>query len=215
MTSYSDKNENYRCYKITDVIVVHKTKDAFGELSNMAAGFPIVLNNELVLTSEALYQACRYPHLPEIQKQIIVQHSPMTAKMKSKQYIDESRKDWNSVRVPIMRWCLRVKLAQNFDKFSQILLSTDDRPIVELSRKDDFWGALIAGDERELLIGENVLGRLLMELRNKLKLYPKSRLESVSQLIIKDFLFLGMPIEVVTNIQSNLPSQVKQYDLLS
>lgn len=215
MTSYSDRNENYRCYKITDVIVVHKTKDAFGELSNMAAGFPIVLNNELVLTSEALYQACRYPHLPEIQKQIIVQHSPMTAKMKSKQYIDESRKDWNSVRVPIMRWCLRVKLAQNFDKFSQILLSTDDRPIVELSRKDDFWGALIRGEEKDLLVGENVLGRLLMELRSKLKLYPKSRLESVSPLIIKDFLFLGMPIEVVTNIQSNLPSQVKQYDLLS
>lgn len=215
MTSYSDKNENYRCYKITDVIVVHKTKDAFGELSNMAAGFPIVLNNELVLTSEALYQACRYPHLPEIQKQIIVQHSPMTAKMKSKQYIDESRKDWNSVRVPIMRWCLRVKLAQNFDKFSQILLSTEEHPIVELSRKDDFWGALIRGEEKDLLVGENVLGRLLMELRSKLKLYPKSRLESVSPLIIKDFLFLGMPIEVVTNIQSNLPSQVKQYDLLS
>ncbi|MGW7677834.1 NADAR family protein [Shewanella sp. S23-S33] len=215
MTSYSDKNENYRCYKITDVIVVHKTKDAFGELSNMAAGFPIVLNNELVLTSEALYQACRYPHLPEIQKQIIVQHSPMTAKMKSKQYIDESRKDWNSVRVPIMRWCLRVKLAQNFDKFSQILLSTEEHPIVELSRKDDFWGALIRGEEKDLLVGENVLGRLLMELRNKLKLYPKSRFESVSPLSIKDFLFLGIPIEVVTNTQINLPSQVKQYDLLS
>lgn len=215
MTSYSDKNENYRCYKITDVIVVHKTKDAFGELSNMAAGFPIVLNNELVLTSEALYQACRYPHLPEIQKQIIVQHSPMTAKMKSKQYIDESRKDWNSVRVPIMRWCLRVKLAQNFDKFSQILLSTEEHPIVELSRKDDFWGALIRGEEKDLLVGENVLGRLLMELRSKLKLYPKSQFESVSPLSIKDFLFLGIPIEVVTNIQINLPSQVKQYDLLS
>lgn len=215
MTSYSDKNENYRCYKITDVIVVHKTKDAFGELSNMAAGFPIVLNNSLIFTSEALYQACRFPHLPEIQKQIIGQHSPMTAKMKSKQHIDKSRNDWNSVRVPIMRWCLRAKLAQNFEKFSQILLSTDDRPIVELSRKDDFWGALIAGDERELLVGENVLGRLLMELRNKLKLYPKSQFESVSPLSIKDFLFLGIPIEVVTNIQSNLPSQVKQYDLLS
>lgn len=178
----------------------------------MAAGFPIVLNNELILTSEALYQACRFPHMPEIQKQIIEQNSPMTAKMKSKHHSDKSRDDWNEVRVSIMRWCLRVKLAQNFDKFSQVLMSTGDRSIVELSRKDDFWGTLAAGNERTLLVGENVLGRLLMELREKLKSYPISYFEYVNPLNINNFELFGQPIGVVHKMNNQTSLSCHQHD---
>ena len=55
----------------------------------------------------------------------------MTAKMRSKPYRDETRPDWDSVRVMIMRWTLRIKLAQNFEKFRTILFKTDEQPIVE------------------------------------------------------------------------------------
>ena len=92
-------------------------------------------------TAEALYQACRFPDHPEIQAVILDQRSPMTAKMKSKKHRKSTRRDWAEVRVKIMRWCLRVKLAQNWSRFSTLLLRTDGRPIVEESRKDDFWGA--------------------------------------------------------------------------
>ena len=64
----------------------------------MASGFPIRINGVRVLTSEALYQACRFPHRPEVQRLIIEQTSPMTAKMKGKPYRDDSRPDWDSVR---------------------------------------------------------------------------------------------------------------------
>lgn len=66
-----------------------------------------------------------------------------------------------------MRWCLRVKLFNNWDKFSTLLLSTEDLPIVEESNKDDFWGAKPV--DINLLIGTNALGRLLMELRDEIK----------------------------------------------
>src|SRR5262245_52754392 len=131
-----------RTYLRAECVVFRKTNEAFGGLSNMAPGFPVRINGVLVYTIEALYQACRYPHRPEIQQLIIGQHSPMTAKMVSKPYRKDSRQDWNRVRVKVMRWCLRVKLAQHLSKFSQILLATEARPIVEDSRKDDFWGAI-------------------------------------------------------------------------
>ena len=106
-----------RSYERQDSVVFCKTNEEFGGLSNMAPGFPLRVNGIDILTSEALYQACRFPHLPDVQRLIITQKSPMTAKMKSKPYRSQSRGDWDVVRVRIMRWCLRVKLAWNWTEF--------------------------------------------------------------------------------------------------
>jgi type I restriction enzyme S subunit len=157
-----------RSYNPTTSAVFLKTRERFGGLSNMAAGFPLVVNGVSIRTSEALYQACRFPRMPEVQKLIIAERSPMTAKMRGKPYRKFTRPDWEQVRVKIMRWCLRVKLAQNWRSFSELLLSTGDMPIVEMkARRSDFWGARLS-DSGEL-VGINVLGRLLMELREDLK----------------------------------------------
>lgn len=192
-----------RTYDRDHAVVFLKTKEAFGGLSNMASGFPLRVNGIRILTSEALYQACRFPHMPDIQRLIIAQSSPMTAKMKGKPYRSQSRPDWDAQRVRIMRWCLRVKLLQNYDQFSRLLLSTGDMPIVEHSRKDNFWGAI--PDYSTLLIGENVLGRLLMELREEIKkgdLWPASELPPLA---ILDFHLDGHPIGTVTSASSGMP----------
>src|SRR5262245_33121636 len=156
-----------RTYKRRESAVFCKTNEEFGGLSNMAAGFSLRVNGVDILTSEALYQACRFPQLPDVQRLIIDQKSPMTAKMKSKPHRSKTREDWDAVRTRVMRWCLRVKLAQNWVTFRDLLLSTGERPIVEESKKDDFWGAF--AQEDDTLVGRNVLGRLLMELREELK----------------------------------------------
>lgn len=172
----------------------------------MAGGFPLRVNGLRIFTSEALYQACRFPHRPEVQRLIIGQTSPMTAKMKSKPYRHDSRPDWDQVRVKIMRWCLRVKLAQNWKTFSELLLKTDDRPIVEESRKDGFWGARSV-DERTF-VGMNVLGRLLMELREAVKTSHKEMLLQVEPLAIPDFLLDGHPIQVVSAPDHKEPDSI-------
>ncbi|MGY8531799.1 NADAR family protein [Paracidovorax citrulli] len=202
MTSRSSierpENSLLRTYVRSEAVVVYKTKEDFGGLSNMASGYPLHINGVRILTTEALYQACRFPHMPEVQREIIGQHSPMTAKMKSKPHRKDSRPDWNDVRYKVMRWCLRVKLAQNYEEFGRLLLATRDRPIVEQSRKDDYWGAKLADEAGDTLIGQNVLGRLLMELREKLKDDTDGVLKTVSPLGIPDFLLLGKPIETVS-----------------
>lgn len=195
--SQFDTQGRLRTYQRAEAVVVYKTKENFGGLSNMASDYPLLVNDVRLLTTEALYQACRFPLLPEVQREIIGQKSPMTAKMKSKPHRNKTRPDWDGVRFKIMRWCLRVKLAQNYSKFGNLLLSTGEKPIVEQSRNDDYWGAKVR-DGDMTLIGQNVLGRLLMELRERLRQDIQSQLLRVEPLSIPDFLLLGNPIEAVT-----------------
>ena len=183
-----------RTYRADDIISFRKTAEAFGGLSNMAPGYPVHVAGVAVRTAEALYQACRFPHLPDVQRMIVDETSPMTAKMRSKPCRTRSRAYWDDIRVPIMKWCLRVKLAQNWDKFGDLLVRTGDRPIVEESGKDDFWGAI--KDERGDLHGRNVLGRLLMELRGKLDADPDS-LKAVPPVGIPDFTLVGRNIAAI------------------
>lgn len=184
-----------RTYDPASCVVFRKTNERFGGLSNMAAGFPLRVNGVSIRTSEALYQACRFPHMPEVQRLIIGENSPMTAKMRGKPYRDQSRGDWDSVRTKIMRWCLRVKLAQNLRSFGDLLIETGDKPIVEYSSKDDFWGA--RPQEDGSLQGMNILGRLLMELREQIRSGALEDLRAVEPLPLESFLLYGEPIEAI------------------
>ena len=178
---------NFRTYVIDECVSFRKTDEEFGGLSNMAGGYPIVVNGVFIRTSEALYQALRFTDYPDIQKEIIEQKSPMTAKMVSKKYRNEkTRSDWDVKRVAIMKWCLRVKLIQNLDSFGELLLKSEDKPIVEESRKDQFWGAKRIDDET--LEGTNALGRLIMELR---EVYKQGQFNVVSPPYISNFRFYG------------------------
>lgn len=188
-------SDQTRTYERAKCIVFLKTNEAFGGLSNMAGGYPLIVNGVHILTSEALYQVCRFPLLPDVQKLIIEQKSPMSAKMKSKPHRKDSRPDWDQVRVNIMRWCLRVKLAQNWNTFSKLLLDTGEKPIVEHSRKDDFWGAKPL--DNQTLVGRNILGRLLMELREAIKNNERDSLLQVEPVSIPDFLLYGRPIQTI------------------
>ena len=191
-----------RTYHAEDVISFRKTGEQFGGLSNMAPGFPVWVAGVSLRTSEALYQACRFPHMPEVQKLIVSEISPMTAKMRSKPYRKNSREHWDDIRVPIMKWCLRVKLAQNWTTFGELLLQTENKPIVEDSRKDEFWGAI--KDRDGIFQGRNVLGRLLMELREKLKSDPE-KLKNVEPVKIPQFLLLDKEINIITD-EKPMPS---------
>ena len=156
-------------YEIKKAACFRRTKEEWGGFSNMCSGYPLLVGGVDIRTSEALYQALRFANL-ETQRLIIEQRSPIAAKMKSRRYRAGSRSDWNQVRVPIMRWCLEIKLTQNWDKFSKLLLESGDLPIVEYSKKDAFWGAKPVKEALGYLEGENTLGKLLMGLREAIKL---------------------------------------------
>lgn len=209
LTPMRSEKATPRSYHVGEAVVIHKTKDLFGGLSNMASGYPLVVNGISLLTSEALYQACRFPHLPEVQLEIIAQHSPMTAKIKSRLRANDSRPDWSDVRVRVMQWCLRVKLAQHYETFGDLLLATGDAPLVEQSRSDDFWGAKLKTDGCEL-VGRNVLGRLLMALRDLRRTGEKEDLITVAPIPIPEFMLLSRPIGALTLTSARVTDSKKK-----
>jgi len=152
--------------------VFYKVEETWGELSNMNNNFPLSIGNLKVKSSEALYQACRFPHEPAWQQEILEAKHAFAAKLAAKRdgrREHYSRADFEQVKEELMRWCLKLKLFQHAESFGAVLLKTKDLPIVERSRRDTFWGAKLVKGQADLLKGENKLGLLLMELRAEYK----------------------------------------------
>lgn len=216
MKETQNKSE-FKVYQADECCTFRKTKEQFGGLSNMASGFPLKVNGITFLSSEALYQACRYPSNSDAQRKIIAEKSPMTAKMVGKPFSSDCRVDWDLTRIKIMRWCLRIKLAQNYLAFGKILESTLHKPIVEESNKDDFWGAIRDKNDNNIMRGVNALGRLLMELR---QIYFEKGLSYdifvVEPLKIPNFLLFNEPIQRIDarlTFYEGLKSQLRLHEV--
>lgn len=177
-----------------ELAIFKKTHEEWGGYSNMASGYPLLINNLNIRSSEALYQALKYTEHPDIQLKILEQSSPMTAKMVAKPFKELVRPDFEIIKIRIMKWCVYAKLLCNYEKFSKLLLESENKIIIEESRRDNFWGAKRTPDDK--LIGVNVLGRILMETRENLK---KGAIqdELLPFQTIDNFKILGRNIEVV------------------
>ena len=144
-----------------------RTRDEWGEFSNFRRlDTPIHAGPHQLATSEHLYQACKYASRPDIQERIAAAPRPSDAARLGRNPEPGPDPGWNDQRVNVMRWVIRMKREANPGSIDAALERTAQRPIVEISRHDAFWGARDAGDVYE---GENVLGRLWMELRHHIR----------------------------------------------
>lgn len=88
-----------------------------------------------------------------------------------KEYDDEI---WADMRYQVMVLGLYAKFSQN-ERLKELLLATGDTIIAEASPSDKIWGiGLVADDplaqDMKNWKGQNLLGKVLMEVREKLKL---------------------------------------------
>ncbi len=143
------------------------TKAAWGAFSNFQPlAVPIMAGPWSFGTSEAVYQACKFPAHPDVQQRIAeapTAREAATIGRTSGLGIDPG---WNAQRVDVMRWVLRLKREANAAEIDAVLASTGERSIVEVSTRDPWWRASPVADRYE---GNNVLGRLWMELRQQLR----------------------------------------------
>ena len=72
------------------------------------------------------------------------------------------RKNWSTKKLEIMNWVIREKFKD--EKLAEMLLSTGDEKLVESNYWKDFYWGVCNGK------GENHLGKILMEVREELKL---------------------------------------------
>ncbi len=174
-------------YRPEECVTFCKTKETFGGLSNMAGGYPIQMGNLKVRTNEHLYQALRFPDHPDVQQDLLAIPSPLFAKKFGRKHIEKTRADWEDIKVDVLEWTITLKLLNNRERFTELLLSTGDKEIVEFSKDNDYWGAVPYNVV--FLRGCNANGRLLWMHRRKIE--SKIEFSHVPKVNIPNFLFLG------------------------
>ena len=145
------------------------TKAEWGVLSNFAKT-PMLVNGVQFACVEQLYHYIRLSD--EAERAAYLKLKPnMGLKMKAKAFARRGveRADWREIAVDVMRFCLNHKY-QSSAEFRKALAESHDKYIVEdesnRRKKPDSWGAVLDATTNEYY-GKNIMGRLLMELREK------------------------------------------------
>ena len=162
--------EKNREYIEAECACFMRSKDTYGLLANTTmSGAGIEIDGRPVASTENLFHALKFPENTDLQDVLLFQCNSLNSKKIAyePQYARWRRQDWvsDNVSFAAMRYCVGIKIAQH-PLIVRMLMDTKDRPIVEKSYKDAFWGAKPTENGR--LTGQNILGRLWMEARQRL-----------------------------------------------
>ncbi len=142
------------------VINFYHLNEPFGEFSNFAR-FSVFLKDKKWRTSEHYFQAQKYAGMPR-EEEVRQAKTPSEAARLGRDRKVKLRPDWESVKDDVMREAVYAKFTQH-DELRELLLSTGDDTLVEHTENDNYWGD--GGDGS----GKNMLGRILMETRERLR----------------------------------------------
>ncbi len=159
-------------YPAAETICIRGTKDEWGILGNFYQT-PIVVNGITFDCTERLFHIMKLrPDAIEGLKEMMEVKAGMGIKMHVKHlyktHPEWFHDHWPSMVVDAMKYCLTLKYEQS-EAFRNELERSKGKYIVEdeTSRKKgkdaDTWGVVLKGNE---YVGPNLLGRLLMELRD-------------------------------------------------
>ena len=140
------------------MIWFRKEHPKYGCFSNFHYS-PINMEGEVYDTVEHFYQAMKAKTIEE-HEFIREATTPHEARKRGKNC--ELRDGWEEMKENIMRDAVLTKFTQHED-LKEILLSTEDEELIEWAPWDKYWGKNDSGQ------GQNRLGAILMETREKLK----------------------------------------------
>lgn len=172
-------------YPAEQVAPFCKIDAQWGIFSNFAHT-PIIVNGFLFDTSERLFQVLKFSDEKARRSVYEKRGNPkMTAKHFEK--MGSVRNDWGEHLVDAMKFCLFEKYQQNED-FRQYLQMSRGLYIVEdqtsfPKKYADTWGTKYVSEQNSY-VGPNLLGRLLMELRDDLGDYSYN--------LPNDYLMMGL-----------------------
>lgn len=140
----------------------YQTDKPYGCFSNFAA-YPIIIDGKEWPTTEHYFQAQKFKGTRH-EEEIRGVSTPMQAARMGRQRDLPLRPDWEAAKDDIMRDAVRAKVYQHA-RIMSILLSTGDCNLVEHTTNDAYWADNGDGS------GKNMLGVILMEVRNSLPEY--------------------------------------------
>lgn len=140
-----------------NVINFYSTTGDYGYMSNFAH-YPVVMNGKTYRTSEHYFQSQKFIGT-NVESKIRETKSPKEAAKLGRSRDYPLRKDWQSVKVNVMKLVVLAKFQQNED-IAKLLVETGDAKLVEHTENDSYWGD--GGNGK----GKNMLGQILMEVRS-------------------------------------------------
>jgi len=141
-------------------IYFYNRDDLYYEFTNFAP-FPIRMGVSVWPTSEHYFQAMKFSTIPEIMEEIRRLEQPRDAFEAARKYAQFARQDWNDVKDGVMYSAVTEKFKQ-WPKLQEMLLATGDRPLIEHTTQDSYWGD--GGGT-----GQNKLGSILEKVRFDLR----------------------------------------------
>jgi len=154
---------------VNDIVMEFK-----GDYSFLSNFYPcqIRVGSDVYSTLEHAYQASK-TILPEEKE--LIKRAPTPGKAKKLGRNLTIRPDWDNIKCEIMYSLLKEKFSD--DKLKKMLLKTEAKELVEGNWwGDDYWGFSFKTKK-----GKNMLGKLLMQVREELKLKKKSKSEETSK----------------------------------
>lgn len=132
----------------------------FYVFSNFSS-FMLEWKGKLYPTSEHAYHSEKFEN-EEMKEQIRNTRSAHEAFKFTNANKEKHRKDWDNIKLSIMKDILRAKVEQH-PYVKKKLLESGDKELIEDSWRDAYWGW---GPDKD---GENHLGKLWMEVRGEFK----------------------------------------------
>ena len=171
---YSDIQQ----YPAAQCACIRKTVEEWGVLGNFYHA-PIVVGGVTIDCTERLFHLMKFraTAVEGIRSEYVVRRG-MNIKHHMKHIYREHpewlRDDWGAMVVDAMKFCLQTKYEQceefrnELERSKGLFIVEDETKRNERKKKDaDSWGVNLVGD---YYVGPNLLGRLLMELRDTGKL---------------------------------------------
>lgn len=141
-------------------IEFYSTNGEYGAFSNFS-NHPVKLKGKTWKTSEHYFQAQKFVGT-SLETKVRKASNPKEAAAIGRDRKNKLRKDWESVKISVMKEVIYAKFTQN-DQLTKLLLSTEDQKIIEHTENDAFWGD--GGDGS----GKNMLGLILVEVRERIR----------------------------------------------
>lgn len=135
-------------------------ENEFYVFSNYSS-FAIEWKGKLYPTSEHTYHSEKFED-ESLKEQVRNTRSAHDSQKFAEANKNKYRKDWNDVRLGIMKEILKAKVEQHL-YVKKKLLESGDKELIEDSWRDSFWGW---GPNKD---GQNQLGKLWMEVREEFK----------------------------------------------
>lgn len=168
---YHPEYSDIRTYPADKVAGITKTTAPWGILGNFAKA-PITIDGVTFPTSEHLFHIMKFRDTAA--RKDIKSLAGMPMKWAAKKYEGQGirREDWGEYIVDAMKFCLVTKYAQceafrsELEKTRGLYILEDETNRMKRKHKGaDSWGAILS-DDGQTYVGPNLLGRLLMELRD-------------------------------------------------